>query len=79
MDTDKNSHQARSRRRLAATVQALQDGRVGVEQFEARTIDAAARSECAERVDAHIQQLAALSSRLRSIRVHPCPSVVNPS
>lgn len=44
---DKNSPAARTRRRFAAARQALRDARTGVEQFEKRTTDPAARKQMA--------------------------------
>jgi len=71
MNTAKNSTEARTRRRMAATRQALADGRTGVSQFEMRTFDPAARELCAALIDDEIEHLRSFQQKLRN----PCPSV----
>lgn len=63
---DKNSPEARTRRRFLATRQALHDARVGVEQFERRTTDRGARLICGELLAVVIEKLQALQRSLES-------------
>ena len=61
---DKNSPEARTRRRSLAMSQALHDALTGVEHFERRTPDLAARERAATRVDAAVVKLRRLYFRL---------------
>lgn len=76
-----NSEADRIRRRLAATRQALADARTGLEQFEMRTADPAARHLCAVMVKCKIAELYALVGKLegRAESSHPLARGASPA